>query len=202
MALLLRFSLYIRTCESLSQQNEQSWSKWQSSTVMCCSASWWACGQPSLSPSLMSWLPNLFSYAPFGLFLIFWEKICVFALAVRRSASKIPLRKVPPLVHYKVAHPWWGSSSVMAAMTLPLEYTLPPSVYVIQRASSITVVNLPVIISCFCCCHRKSTTRKLGERKHTHMLTFWGSFLSFGWSHTRSLNSDFCSYVCLSVCWK
>lgn len=176
--------------------------KFHGDVLLCIMVGLWPAKSISVANELAARPFFLFSYAPFGLFLIFWEKICVFALAVRRSASKIPLRKVPPLVHYKVAHPWWGSSSVMAAMTLPLEYTLPPSVYVIQRASSITVVNLPVIISCFCCCHRKSTTRKLGERKHTHMLTFWGSFLSFGWSHTRSLNSDFCSYVCLSVCWK
>jgi hypothetical protein len=72
--------------------------------------------------------------------------------------------------------------TVMAAMTLPLEYMLPPSVYVIQRAC--ITVNLPVIISC--CCHRKSTTRKLGERKHTHthMLTFLGVF-SFSAGRTR-----------------
>lgn len=144
-------------------------------------------GQPSLSPSLMSWLPDLFSFflCTFWALFIFWEKIFVFALAaVRRSASKIPSRKVPPSfitrwpTHDEVLLNCNGSNDFAIRI-----YAAHSSVYVIQRACSITV-NLPVIISC--CCHRKSTTRKLGERKHTHthMLTFLGVF-SFSAGRTR-----------------
>jgi hypothetical protein len=141
-------------------------------------------GQPSLSPSLMSWLPDLFSFflCTFWALFIFWEKI-LFLLWLsddrrqRFRRERCPPRSLqggPPMMRFFL--------TVMAAMTLPLEYMLPPSVYVIQRAC--ITVNLPVIISC--CCHRKSTTRKLGERKHTHthMLTFLGVF-SFSAGRTR-----------------
>lgn len=145
-----------------------------------CSASWWAWPAKSIS------VANELAARPFFFFPMhllgssyFLRKNFVFALAaVRRSASKIPSRKVPPSfitrwpTHDEVLLNCNGSNDFAIRI-----YAAHSSVYVIQRACSITV-NLPVIISC-CCCHRKSTTRKLGERKHTHthMLTFWGSFL-------------------------
>lgn len=100
MALLLRFSSYIRTCESLSAK-WKSWSKWQSSTVMC-SASWWAscCCWPSLSPLLMSCLmPDLFflSYIPFGLFLFLRKFLFLLWLSDDRR-QRFRRERCPPFI--------------------------------------------------------------------------------------------------------